>query len=144
MAITSGPFAGRLAEIAYSAAGSVYTDVEKVNSPRFSGSNDTAEVSSNDSGGHKEFIYTWQSGTVSFEMVADEAAVGQEAVWAAFLAKTTLYWRMRPRGNAVGTSLEIIFQGLITSIEVNADKGDKTSYTVTVQKTGAPTRQTQV
>lgn len=139
---TAGAFAGRLAEVANSADNVTYTEVERVNNPRLSGTNETAEVSSNDSNGHKEHIYTWQSGQLTFEMVADEAAVGQEAVWTSFLSRTTLYWRCRPRGNNAGDK-QIIFQGLVTSIEQSNDKGDKAAYSVTVLRTGAPTRSNQ-
>jgi hypothetical protein len=140
---SAGPWAARLSEVAISTNdGVAYNDIEKVNSPRLSGSNDTAETSNNDSGGHKEFIPTWSSLTLTFEMVADEAATYQEAVWSAFLNKTTPYWRLRPKGN-VSTEKELFGKGIVTSIEENLDKGDKASYSVTVQMTGAPTRQNQ-
>ncbi len=140
---TAGAFGGRLAEVAHSSNGSSYTEIERVNNPRFSGQNDVAESSSNDSAGHKEFIYTWQSGTLSFEMIADEAATGQEAVWSSYLNRTILYWRVRPRGPNVTGDKEYFFQGLVTSMEQSADKGDVNKYSVTVQKTGAITRQNQ-
>lgn len=139
---TAGPFAGRISEVASSADNVTYTDVERVNNPRLSGTNDTAETSSNDSSGHKEFIYTWQSGQLTFEMVADEVATGQEAVWTSFLTRSIRYWRVRPRGDNSGDK-QIIFQGLVTSIEQNMDKADKSTYNVTVQRTGAPTRSNQ-
>jgi hypothetical protein len=144
---TAGAFAGRLAEVAVSnaAATSVsatYVDVEKVNSPRLPGSTDTAESSSNDSAGSKEYLPTWESGTLSFEMVADENATGQEHLWTAFLAREIRAFRLRPRGNAA-TERQVRFLGIITSIEVTADKGDVAKYTVTVQRTGAITRDTQ-
>ncbi len=140
---TAGAWAGRLSEVGISTNdGSSYNNIEKVTDPRLSGSNDTAEVSSNDSNGHKEFIPTWTSSTLSFGMIADEAATYQEAVWTAFLNKTTPWFRLRPKGDATGEK-EFFSKGIVTSIEESLDKGDKATYNVTVQLTGAPTRQNQ-
>jgi hypothetical protein len=145
---TAGPFAARVAEVAVSNAASTdftsatYVDVERVNSPTFSGSQDTAETSSNDSGGNKEFVTTWKSATLSFEMIADETATGQEHLWTAFTNAETRAFRCRPKGNAT-TEKQIRFLGQITSIEETLDKGDVGKYRVTVQRTGTQTRDNQ-
>lgn len=145
---TAGSFAARVAEVAVSNAASTdvttatYVDIEKCNSPRFSSSVDTAESSNNDSGGSKEYVPTWDGGTVSFELIADEAATGQEHVWTAFLSRQTRAFRVRPKGNAA-TEKQLRFLGIVTSIEESLDKGDVGKYSVTVQRTGGVTRDNQ-
>lgn len=154
----AGAFAGRLAEVAISTSaidpnsatfstdltGATYSDIEKVNSPKFSGTMDTAESSNNDSGGAKEYVATWESGQLSFEMIADDSTtvVQNTQVWAAFLAKSIRGFRIRPRGNS-STDQQIFMAGIITGIEQAADKGDVSKYNVTVQKVKALTRNTQ-
>jgi hypothetical protein len=145
---TAGSFAARVAEVAVSNAASTdvttatYVDVEKCNSPKFSSSLDSAESSSNDSGGSKEYLPTWDGGTMSFELIADEAATGQEHLWTSFLSKQIRAFRVRPKGNAT-TEKQIRFLGIITSIEESMDKGDVGKYSVSVQRTGAITRDNQ-
>ena len=148
---TAGAFAGRLGEVGVSSAawttgtsvsGMTFGDIEKVNNPRIAGSQDTAESSSNDSAGSKEFVPTWDSGTLSFEFIADDNATNQATLWTSFLAHDIRGWRARPRGASSGDK-EIYFAGIITSLEQSGDKGDVSKYTCTVQKTGAITRQNQ-
>ena len=145
---TAGSFAGRIAEVAVSNAASTdfttatYVDVEKVNSPKFSSSLDTAESSSNDSGGAKEYLPTWDSSTFSFEIVADEVAVGQEHLWTAYVSKQIRAFRVRPKGNAA-TEKQVRFLGIVTSIEQSSDKGDVGKYSVSVQRTGSFSRSDQ-
>jgi hypothetical protein len=140
---TAGSWSARVAEVAHATTlGGSYTAVERVNSPRLRGSNETAESSSNDSGGVKEFLYTWQSAELSFEIIADEAATGQEAIWTSFLSRTYLFWQLLPRGVSA-TDKRIRCQGLVTSIEEVLDKGDVGKYSVTVQLSGAMTRDNQ-
>lgn len=142
---TAGSFAGRIAELAVSNAAATdvtsptYVAIEKANSPKFSTSLDTAESSNNDSGGAKEYLPTWDGGTMSFELIADEAAVGQEHLWTAFLSKQIRAFRLRPKADVVGEK-QIRFLGIITSIEESMDKGDVAKYSVSVQRTGAITR----
>jgi hypothetical protein len=145
---SAGSFAGRIAEVAVSNAASTdfttatYVAVEKVNSPKVSTSLDTAETSSNDSGGSKEYLPTWDSGTFSFEIIADEAAVGQEHLWTALLSKQIRAFRVRPKGD-VATEKQFRFLGIVTAIEESMDKGDVGKYSVTVQRTGAVSRTDQ-
>ena len=126
----------------YSTDNVTFYDVEKVRNPRFSGSIDQAEDTSNDSGGSKSHVSTLEDATLAFDIVADQNATGQEAIWAAYAAKTPLYWRLRPRGHNSG-DLQTSFLGNISSIEESLEIGDVARYSVTVQKSGAPTRNAQ-
>ena len=155
---TAGSFAGRLAEVAISTTNidpnsatfatdltsASYSDIEKVNSPKFASTTDSAESSNNDSGGVKEFVPTWESGTLTFEMTADDSTtiVQNTIVWVQYLAKSIRGFRLRPRGNS-STDQQIFMAGIITNIEQNADKGDVSKYSVTVQKVKALARSTQ-
>jgi hypothetical protein len=144
----AGAFIGRIAELAVSNAVSAdvttatFVAVEKANSPRMPITLDTAESSSNDSLGSKEFLPTWDSATLSFELIADEAAVGQEHLWTALLNKEVRAFRYRPRGDVAGDR-QMRVLGIVTSIEPSSDKGDVTKYAVSVQKTGAVLRDIQ-
>lgn len=145
---TAGAYVGRIAEVAISNAASsdvttaTYVAVEKVNSPRMPNSTDTAESSSNDSAGEKEYLATWKSGTASLEMIGDENATGQEHFWTAYLAGEIRAFRFRPRGDVSGDK-QYRFLGIITSIEQSSDKGDVAKYSVTIQRTAAVTRGNQ-
>jgi hypothetical protein len=144
---TAGAWAARVAEMAISNAAvtsvgaATYVDIEKCNSPRISGQLDVAESSSNDSGGSKEFVPTWDAGSFTFEMVADDNATGQGHVWTAYLNKQIRAFRCQPRGNSA-SDYEIECLGIVTNIEQSNDKTDVSKYNVTVQKTGAWTRST--
>ena len=141
----AGSWAARLGEVAVSNAASsdvttaTYVAIEKANNPRLSGTLDTAESSSNDSGGSKEFVPTWESAQLTFEMIADEDKAGQEHLWTAYLSKEVRAFRCDPRGGASGDK-RLRFLGIVTSIEEALDKGDVAKYNVTITKTGAITR----
>ena len=145
---SAGSFAGRIAEVAVSNAASTdyssatYVAIEKLNSPKISTSLDTAETSNNDSGGSKEYLPTWESGTLSFEIIADEAAVGQEHLWTALLSRQIRAFRVRPKGDTA-TEKQFQFLGIVTAIEESMDKGDVGKYSVTVQRTGGVLRNNQ-
>jgi hypothetical protein len=149
---TVGSFAGRLAEVAISStvpatettdpASLTYNGIEKVNDPNISGTNDKAETSSNDSGGSKQYIYTFEDATVSFEMIADDSAAQQLIVWTAYLSKQLRGFRIRPRGDSAG-DYQVYFLGLVTNISQSNGKGDASKYSVTIQKSSAFTRSTQ-
>ena len=139
---TAGAWAARIAEVQYSTDDVSYTDIEKARNPRFSGTVDQAESTSNDSSGSKEYVNTHDDGQLTFELIADENATAQQALWTSYLAKTTLYYRLRPRGHNAG-DYQIKFQGNIQNMEKVLDLGDVAKYSVTIQKTGAPTRDTQ-
>ena len=156
--MTAGAFIGRIAEIAISSnvidpnsatfasdiAGASFVEIEKANNPKFSSTLDTAESTNNDSGGSKEYLPTWESGTITFEMIADDstAVVQNTQVWASYIARSTRAFRFRPRGNSAGDQ-QIFIGGFITNIEQSNDKGDVSKYTVSVQKTKSFVRNTQ-
>lgn len=145
---TSGAFIGRLAEVAISNAASsdptaaTYVAAEKVYSPRLAKSQATARVSSNDSSGNEEYLATWRDGQLSFNMVGDENATGQEHFWTAHLAGETRAFRLRFRGDSSGERQYRVL-GIITSLESSGDRDGAFEYAVTLQLTGAVTRDTQ-
>lgn len=139
----AGAFVARLAEVAVATTlGGSYTPIEKVKSPKLAGQQKTADASNNDSGGYEENLPTWKSGTLGFEMTADENATGQEMLWTAFLAGTQLFYRLRPRGDESG-SRQVRWQGTITTLEEPLDAQNVGVYMASIQMSGAPTRDTQ-
>lgn len=124
-------FAGRLAEVYVSTDGSTFVDVERVVSPRMMGAGELAEASSNDSAqASREFISTWSRFTTSFSMIADEAAPGQEMVWAAFLTRTTFYARIRPRGTE---GLAFTYRCVVTQIGKESVRDGAAVYRVLLE-----------
>ena len=135
-------FAGRLAEVAVSTDGSTFVDVERVVSPRLIGANETANASSNDSAGHEEIIATWQELVLTFDMLADEVAVGQEMLWTAFMQRTPLYVRFRPRGDLdLGEAIDTEFWALVTEIGQRNEFRDASRYAAKLERTGEVTRE---
>ncbi len=147
---SSGPTAGLKAEVDVSNAASTdftsatYVDVERVNSPGFTGTQKKADASSNDSGGNEEHVVTWRSGKFSFEMIADGAAAtaGQAHLWTMFAAGEIRAFRYRPTGDVSGDT-QYRFLASIDDIEDMGPKEGGRSYKVTVTRTGSHTRDTQ-
>lgn len=138
-------FAGRLAEVAVSTDGVTFVDVERVVSPRLIGANETANSSSNDSAGHEELVATWQELVLTFDMVSDEAAIGQEMVWTAYMQRTALYVRFRPRGDlALGVAIDTTFQCLVTELGQRSESRDASRYAAKLERTGTSTRERYV
>lgn len=147
---TTGPFAGRLAEVGLATvawtpgttvSGMTFNDIERVRNPRMPQSTDSAETSSNDSGGQKEFINTWLSGNFSFEMVRDFSGTRQNALEAHATAGEMIGVRFRPTGNVSG-DYEYFFPAIIENIEPGSDSTDAARLTVSLKRAGAVTRAT--
>lgn len=146
---STGPTAGRAAEVDVSNAASAdyttatFVDVERVNSPAFTGTLAKADVSSNDSGGDEQHVVTWRSGKFTFEMVADGSRpAGQEHLWTAFASGEIRAWRYRPTGDVSGDT-QYRFLGSIDDISDEGPKDGGRAFKVTVTRTGGYTRDTQ-
>jgi hypothetical protein len=148
---TAGAYPGRLAEVGLSSvawtpgttvSGMTFNDIEKVRSPVLSNAQDSAESSSNDSSGEREFVNTWRSGGFSFEFVADVGGTRQNDLWAYYLAGSQVGFRIRPSG-AVSGDFQYFMAGTIESIEPSADADDVGRFKVSVKRTQAVTRTTQ-
>lgn len=148
MALIAGPFATRVAEVLMSTAAvatigaATFVRLERVNDPKYSGKLDTADSSSNDSGGNKEKKPTWNDATLTFSIVVDEGATQQELLWTAHINQEIRAFRFRPIGNNVGNRQYSIL-GIVTAIELDAKSTDVGRYNVTVERTGGLTRDTQ-
>lgn len=147
---TTGPFAGRLAEVGLANAawtvgttvsGMTFNDIERVRNPRMPQSTKYAETSSNDSSGHEENIATWITGSFSFEMVRDFAATYQNALEAHAIATQMIGVRYRPTGNVSG-DYQYFFAAIIENIEPASDSNDASRMTVTLKRASAVTRST--
>jgi len=134
---------GRVSKFAVSTNGSSYTDVGGVQDVSWPKSRDVAEVTDKDSGGNKQYLSGHADSTISVNGNYDEADAGLDIVSASYLAGSTIYFRLRPGGNASGVGKEEIAQGIITSYEISSPNQDKISYSFEVQVTGGVTRQTQ-
>lgn len=146
---TSGPFAGRLAEVGLANAawtpgtsvpGMTFNDIERVRGPRMPQTAKYAETSSNDSGGQEENIVTWLSGGFSFELVRDFAATYQNALEAHVLANEMVGLRYRPTG-AVSGDYEYFFAAIIEGFEPGSDPNDAARVQVNCKRASAVTRQ---
>jgi hypothetical protein len=148
MAITAGPFPGRLAEVGLSSvawtsgvtvSGMTFNDIERVVNPKLPQSTKNADVSSNDSGGDEEHINTWRAGSLSFEFIAANDATYQAALWAYYLASSLVGWRTRPNAANSG-DFQYFFAGSIESIEKAMMSSDGVRYACTIKRTGGIVR----
>ena len=61
-----------------------------------------ADSTTNDSAGSREHVVTFDSGQLTFKVLADEADGGQSILRAAYAGKTQIYCRYRPLGTGAG------------------------------------------
>lgn len=146
---STGPTAGRKAEVAVSNAASsdyttaTYVDVERVNSPSFTGTLKKANVESNDSAGNEEHVVTWSSAQFSFEIIADGASpAGQGHLWTALASGEIRAFRYYPTGVVTGDT-RYRFLASIDSITDEGPKDGGRAFKVTVTRTGGYTRDVQ-
>jgi hypothetical protein len=149
MASPISPSAGRKAEVQVSNAAATdytaatYVNVERVNSPKFSGTLKKADTSSNDSGGDEENIPTWRTAKFEFEMVADAGQpAGQNHVWNAWLNGEIRAWLYAPTGFISGDT-RYRFLGSIDDIMDEGPKEQGRGFKVTLTRTGGLTRDNQ-
>lgn len=114
-----------------------YVNIGKVESADMPGTDDMVEVTSNDSGGSKEYLSGNRDHTLTFKCVYDVSDTGQLAIIAAYYAGTLLYYKYRP---AVATGeKQKVAQGRIKSLTFPSQNNQKIELSVTVQITGAVT-----
>jgi hypothetical protein len=148
MAVLSGAFAARIHDIQISNAASTdyttatYVAIEKSEGGEFSASQDRAETSNNDDAGNKTYVTTWADGQLTFDLIADETATGQEHIWTAVASAQTRAFAFMPQGVNVG-SKQIKMLGQILSITQPFAKTDPGRYRVTVGRTGGQARSNQ-
>lgn len=137
MAVTTG----KLADVAESSSDSSYTEIGEIVSASRSFSNDTAESTSNDSGGYKTREYTNAEQTLSVTCRYDKTDTGQAAVIAAAEAKTKLWLRYRPKASS--GEFEWRASHTIDSYEISADNDGIDELTFTATSDGTITKATQ-
>ena len=132
---------GRDADVDVSSDDITYTPVGKVTSAALAINDDLADETNNDSGGYKQTKYADQQAVLSLGFKYDDADAGQAMLLASKSAKSTLYYRYRPKASA-GTK-QWKFQANISELSVNAETSAVEDGSATIESTGTVTMSTQ-
>lgn len=121
----------------------VATAIQNLTSNSFSSSRDTREVTTKNSGTHKEFRVTYLDKTISFEGLLHHTAAtaGFEDLRTAHEAGTQIEWEW---GTGVSASPKVSGTGYIVSLEEDASDGDNATFSGEIQNTGDPVSGTYV
>lgn len=133
----------RIGKIAVSADDVTYTDLGGLTDYDLTRTDgETIDVTDFDSNGWKEHLVGLAGGSASFTLNWDEADAGQDIVRTANSARTQIYYRIRPAGDASG-AVEYIWQGTITSFGISGAVDGKVELSFDVEFTGEATEQDQ-
>lgn len=118
--------------------GGTPTAIQNLTSNSLSDSTDVREVTTKNSGTHKEYKPTFQDKTISFEGLAHHTAAtsGLEDLKAAKAADTLVTWEW---GTGVASSPKLTGTGYIISLDEDAPLDDNVTFSGEIQNTGDPT-----
>lgn len=128
---------GRDAVILVGATSPAATPVGKHMDATYAGNTETADATTNDSGGSKEHEIIFDDGDLTFKVYTDEADAGQDALVTAFTGKTKVFVIYRPAGTGTGKD-SLAFQGSVT-LKRGSPMGGLATTDVTIKKSGALT-----
>lgn len=101
---------------------------------------ETADVTTKDSAGWKEIIPTLKSFTIDMDaLLTYDETVGYEALMDAMTSRTPVYFKL---STEVTGDEKFYGMGYITSLEQNAPQEDATTYSCSIEGSGALTRAT--
>lgn len=128
-------FKGRDAVILVGASSPAATPVGKHMDASLSMNLETADSTTNDSGGSKEHEIIFDDGDLTFKCYTDEADAGQDVLVAAFTGKTKVSVIYRPAGTGTGKD-SIAFSASVT-LKRGTPMGGLATTDVTLKKSGA-------
>lgn len=128
-------FKGRDATIVVGASSPASTAVGKHMDASLSLNLETADSTTNDSGGSKEHEIIFDDGELTFKVYTDEADAGQDVLHSAYVGKTKVYVIYKPRGTGGDA---YAFQGSVT-LKRGTPMGGLATTDVTIKKSGALT-----
>jgi|LakMenEpi03Aug12_release.lakeMendotaPanAssembly.Ray.scaffolds.fasta_scaffold389589_3 predicted secreted protein len=133
---------GTASKVAISSDGSTYVTIGDITTASLSMTVNSVDITDNDSSA-KEFMAgdATATFTFTFNYEGSQADGGQEDLIDAFIAKTTMYFRLRPR-ELTGES-QYVFQGIVTELPIESSHEEVITMTATVQVTGAITESAQ-
>lgn len=135
-------FLGTQTKVYISADGTTYVAIGDITSASLDPSVNTVDVTDNDSSA-KEYLAGDSDATFvfTFNYEGSQADSGQEDLIDAFLGKTVMYFRLRPR-EVTGES-QFIFQGIVTGLPIESSHEEVVTMNATVQVTGPITESAQ-
>ncbi len=134
---------GRLALIDISTdGGTVYNTIGRLVDGTVEMTTDEIDYSSHDSGGFREFEAGLTSGQITATFVYDEDETEQEALYSAFLARTTRDFRFVTESGAPNAA--ITAEGIVTSFSHSAGLDAMQMIDVTIRLSGTIARADQV
>jgi hypothetical protein len=115
----------------------VATAIQNLTSNSLSDTTDMSEVTTKNSGTHKEYKPKYQDKTISFEGLLHHTAAtaGYEDLRAAKTAKTLIDWEW---GTGVSGTPKLSGKGYIVSLEEDAADGEDATFSGEIQNTGDP------
>lgn len=128
-------FKGRDAVILVGAASPAATPVGKHMDASLDMTLETADATTNDSGGSKEHEVVFDDGQLTFKCYTDEADTGQDVLATAFTSKSKIFVIYRPAGTGTGKD-SIAFQASVT-LKRGTPMGGLATTDVTLKKSGA-------
>lgn len=136
---------GSAYELDVSTDGVSYTSVGGIKDAGLSFGRDKIDVNDFDQPNFHQALSDRVMATLSATMNYDESDAGQAIIMTnnGSTLPAALYWKVRPKGDDVGTSKEYIFQADITSLDVPNADGSPVEMSLTAESTGAITYQTQ-
>lgn len=118
-----------------------YVSIGKVTTGNLSISVNMADATSNDDAGDMTYLAADRTAKLDVTIRYDPSDAVQTRLLNAALAKTDLFYRMRP---TVGAGLpQWIFHGFIESAPINSQHGNTIESTFTIQVSGAITKTNQ-
>ena len=115
----------------------VATAIQNLTSNSLSNTTDMSEVTTKNSGTHKEYKPKYQDKTISFEGLLHhtEAVAGYEDLKTAKSAGSLIDWEW---GTGVIGSPKLTGKGYITSLDEEAGDGEDATFSGEIQNTGDP------
>jgi predicted secreted protein len=130
------------AKVAISTDGTTYNDIGEVRNVRVQVAGENIDVTSFDTSGWRDRIIglsDWTFSAGSFYLEADTA---QDNLWSAITGRTSVYLRLRPKGNSSGAD-EYIGQCQITAYSIEGAVDDAFATELEGVGMGAITKSTQ-
>jgi predicted secreted protein len=113
--------------------------IKNLRSRSLASTTDLAEVTTADSGTHKEYVAEFQDLTIDFSGLATEASdagLVTSELLALKIAKTVIYWEW---GTGVASSPRITGRGIIQDFNIDSEYDGEVEFSGAIQNTGDPT-----
>jgi predicted secreted protein len=118
---------------------STVKSIKNLRSRSLSSTTDVAEITTADSGTHKEYTAEFQDLKIDFAGLATEASdagLVTSELLALKIAKTVIYWEW---GTGAASSPRITGRGIIIDFKIDSEHDGEVEFSGAIQNTGDPT-----